>query len=89
MNKGNEISVLNIIITLFIFFRGLKTGVHEVGAINYCIVRGIIKANIIFLALIIFLVLIDTLPVKYPGTITNIARGALLVILVVVIHGGR
>ena len=79
---------MTIIPTLCFLFYQLLTGGHEVGAIYYCIGGRVGKTNIWFLALLIFPLLVAILPVKSPCTLTIIARGAPLVLLVVAVHGG-
>ena len=88
MTQGNEISVLNIRSTLFSIFCLFLTGVHHLGEINYCIGSGIGKTNILFIALLLFTLIVAILPVKSPCTIFIILIGTPVVILVVVVHGG-
>ena len=88
MTQGNEIIALTIIPTLWFFFRGLLTGGHWVGAIDYYIGGRIGKMNIWLLALIISPLLMTILPEKSPCTLPIISRGPQLVILVFAGHGG-
>ena len=88
MTQVNEIITLTIISTLYFFFCGFLTGGHLVGAIDYCIVARVGKSNIWLLALLIFPFLMTILPVKSSCTLTIIAGGAPLVLLVVAGHGG-
>ena len=55
---------------------------------NYCIGSGIGKTKRHFLVLLIFSLLVATLPVKSPCTIIIIERVAPLVLVVVTGHGG-
>ena len=85
MTQVNGIIVMTIIPTLCFFFHGLLIGGHQIGAIDYYIVGRVGKMNIWLLALISFPLLVAILPVK---SLTIIARGAPLVLLVVAGHGG-
>ena len=88
MTHGNETSVLNIILNILLFLGGLLTGVHDVGEINHCIVRVIGKTNRLFLALLLFTILMTILQEKFPCSITITVISAPLVPLFVVGHCG-
>ena len=88
MTHGNETSVLNIILNILLFLGGLLTGVHDVGEINHCIVRVIGKTNRLFLALLLFTILMTILQEKFTCSITITVISAPLVLLFDVGHCG-
>ena len=79
---------MTIIPTLWLFFRGILIGGNEVGSIYYYIGGRIGKTNRWLLALLISPLIMVILPVKYPCTLTIIARVSPLVLVVVAGHGG-
>ena len=66
----------------------ILTGGHEVRAIDYCLGGRVGKSNRWLLAWLNFPLLMAILPVKFPCTLTIIARDTSLIILVVAGHGG-
>ena len=72
---------MTVIPNPLLFFHGLLAGVHEVGAVYYCIGGIIRKLKILLPVFLLFLLLADIFPVKTPRIIyiTEISTPILII----------
>ena len=87
MNQLNEISILNIIPILLFLFHILPTNFHEVGELDYSSGIKNIKVNRLLTDFLLFPLLVVIFLMKYPHTITIIARCTAFLFLAVSVRG--
>ena len=88
MTQGNKSIFLTLITIPLLFLHILLTSGHEAGEIDYRFFCKIRKVNQLILYLILFPLLVDTLPVKVTVIITIVAINTKFLLLLVTGHVG-